>query len=164
MKILLIFPESPAANDNIAALSQKLAKIYSVRFLERSDFSTVSTDIEVVIVTTKCSDVKSFENPKLMYQADLVLSHIEEQCTYKILKDVRKNVVRDIKEEELFFTVGKYYGLELLESYGKERSEVTAELTDQIENKLQILQVPTDQSTELSQIRELLTAIEGINK
>lgn len=163
MKILFIFPKRALTFDAIEVLSQKLSKIMAARFVEGKEFKGNTTDVEVVLVHTSSLDMETFEHQHLIFQADLVIANLFGQIhDYKILKDLRKNVVRDIKEAELFFTLGKYYGLELMERHAKERAETIAQVTDQIENTLQLLHTPTDQSVELNKIRELLISIEGL--
>lgn len=170
MRVVFIFPVADKTPEIMKNLRRSLNQIMAVRFVEVSEFVAPSFDIQFAIVSSMNADFKS--DPavlKLVTDSDMAISNVFHPSSlkgaYKIFKD-RHQCVRDVSEYELIITIGKNYGIYRSQLANEleqaERQSKITEVTDQIENTLQLLHTSTDQSDELNKIRELLKSLEGI--
>jgi hypothetical protein len=118
MKILIIFKEVGDVAGEISEFKRKLVAIDVPAHILPSFPGGRSTDLQVVIISQKPNLPLNPEQQKLLEHSDFTAAHFRDLLsdnTFKIIKDKKKSVVRDVDTAGLFFTLGKYYAFDYAE-------------------------------------------------
>ena len=122
MRLLIILQ----AEDSVVAenQTQELVRDFSglclpVNFV--SSYGPLTSDVEVVVSSTKSEF--SAEQNALIQQCDLAVSKLYGSIfdAFKVIKDRKKSVVRDITEASFYCMLGKYYAFDYVEIINKEK-------------------------------------------
>lgn len=120
MRLLIIVQaeDSVVAENQIQELTSDLGRLcLPVNIV--SSYSGLTTDVEVVMISTKGNNQESLnpEQRKLLNQCDLAVSKLYHSIfdSFKVIKDRKKSVVRDITEASFYCMLGKYYAFDYVE-------------------------------------------------
>lgn len=120
MRLLIILQaeDSIVAENQIQELTRDLGRLcLPVNIV--SSYGQLSTDVEVVIITTKANNQENLnlEQRKLLLESDLAVCKLYYSIfdAFKVVKDRKKSVVRDITEASFYCMLGKYYAFDYVE-------------------------------------------------
>lgn len=120
MRLLIILQadDSVVAENQIQELTRDLGQLcLPVNIV--SSYGQLSTDVEVVIITTKANNQENLnlEQHKLLLESDLAVCKLYYSIfdAFKVVKDRKKSVVRDITEASFYCMLGKYYAFDYVE-------------------------------------------------
>lgn len=123
MRLLIILQADKLSDvgHEIKRLKRDLSRIcLPVNFVEQ--YSGLTTDVEVVMTAFKVTP--NPEQNKLLEQCDLAISYSCHPIyeTFKVVKDKKKPVVRDVTEQSFYAMIGKYYAFDYAELIQNEQN------------------------------------------
>lgn len=120
MRLLIVLQaeDSVIAENQIKELCFQLQRLcLPVNIVEQ--YGPLTTDVEIMFFSSKISGSTNLPPPflELIEKCDLAVSKLYDGFIYgfKVIKDRKKSVVRDITENDFYCMLGKYYAFDYVE-------------------------------------------------